>query len=370
MSENRTNPAGEPAPSGSVLDDVETAFISARGVPADAEWATTALGTLMIRADASPSATRRALVEVADLVATSGESPDELYGPPAEWAREQVATWREEGTAFVSDPEPASPRDVVTISAVVACVITVMLLIVMTVKGEWQVDYTVGILTFPFTGALTTMIGQSVWERVLRRHSLPVAALAGGAVFAVGIALITSVFMLGNPYPVAHGSVWWLLALAAGYALLAALTARLPGSGVRRGARPVGDDQADGDAWLRQVAGILRLEAAMPEARVQTILAEATAHADETGHSLREEFGNPRAYAARFLPDTTNRARRTAWWWTGILVLMGVLVFGDLPATGWDVSTLSGWSVAGFTIVLVTTLAGWWRILRGSDSRP
>ena len=64
--------------------------------------------------------------------------------------------------------------------------------------------------------------------------------------------------------------------------------------------------------WSLTLTEILRTRYAMSGARVRDIVAEAHAHAAESGSSVPEEFGTPEDYAARFAPDRARRARLTA----------------------------------------------------------
>lgn len=73
--------------------------------------------------------------------------------------------------------------------------------------------------------------------------------------------------------------------------------------------------------WSLALSEILRNRHAMSGARVRGIVADAHAHADESGRTVQEEFGTPEDYAARLAPDLTRRRRLT----TALLASMAAL---------------------------------------------
>jgi hypothetical protein len=76
--------------------------------------------------------------------------------------------------------------------------------------------------------------------------------------------------------------------------------------------------------YLDRLATHLRLRQ-VPGDRIGEILAEAQAHAAESGEPLAEAFGDPRSYACRWAPDPPRRRR---------------VVPGLVGAAGWAVLTL------------------------------
>jgi len=134
-------------------------FREARGSADDRAWAERAYYRLF-RDDVRSSAAARALDQALDLVRESGEGPAELYGSADDWAEEQRARWAEEGSD-VTDDSGAQLRDVPLIASVGAVVLTLLLGVVHALSGEWQVTYTIGLVTMPFTISAAALL--SLW---------------------------------------------------------------------------------------------------------------------------------------------------------------------------------------------------------------
>ena len=101
------------------------------------------------------------------------------------------------------------------------------------------------------------------------------------------------------------------------------------------------DDLATDRAWSLELTEILRTRYAMSGPRARRIVAEAHAHALETGRPVEEEFGTPTSYAARFAPDLRRRSRLTTAFYAVVAACAGLLLVDDLRWT-WAVV------VAGF----------------------
>lgn len=80
--------------------------------------------------------------------------------------------------------------------------------------------------------------------------------------------------------------------------------------------------------WSLELTEVLRTRYAMSGPRVRDIVAEAGAHALESGASVEAEFGTPEEYAARFAPDLARRSRLTAAF-LGSLALLNVVLLLD-----------------------------------------
>ena len=74
--------------------------------------------------------------------------------------------------------------------------------------------------------------------------------------------------------------------------------------------------------------------------RARRIVAEAHAHALETGRPVEEEFGTPTSYAARFAPDLRRRSRLTTAFYAVVAACAGLLLVDDLRWT-WAVVVAS-----------------------------
>lgn len=256
------------------------------------------------------------------LVADSGESPTDLFGPPREWATEQIAERRRDGLpTAVADPA-TSWRDVPVMGMYAAAGVSLVVLLHSLINREWRLEYDLGLLAFPVVMGLVTLTVLTVWEKTLARRSRLVAVAAGGGVVAGGVGILGPLLWLGRDQVIATASLWYVVLLALACALLGKLFDSVLPEGTPRGWRTPRTDAE----WLGVLAGVLRLRADMPEDRVRRIVADAQAHCAETGASLQEEFGRPEDYAAQFARDEITRARRKAWAFTALTGLGLVLV--------------------------------------------
>lgn len=300
----------------------------------------------LARANVAPPVMDEVLERARVLVAETGESPDDLFGPPSEWADEQVAERRSDGLPLAVPDPAASWRDVPVMGMYSAATIAAVVLVVSAIKGEWQLDYDLGFIGFPVLMGLVTVTALTVWEKTLSRRSLVVAAAAGGAVLTGGVALLGLLIWWGHGHVVATSGTWRLGLLVLAWALLGRLfDSVLPQKPPRAWGTPRTDDE-----WLGVLAGVLRLRADMPETRVRTIVAEARAHATEAGSSLQEEFGRPEDYASQFPADEVNRTRRKAWGYTALAGLGVILAVppnsrwsGVVLAVGWGACAVWEW---------------------------
>ncbi|GAB46905.1 hypothetical protein [Mobilicoccus pelagius] len=300
-------------------------FRAARDRAEDEDWASAAWFALVMRGQVSADAADRALGQVLDLVRSSGEGPEELYGPADEWARGRMEEWAVHGSDVIRD-EPARWRELTQVAAATAVGVTLLCALVCALQGDRSLDWTLAWVLLPFLGSLVALGALTTWEHVVSRHSIGLGAAAAGGVVALGSAGIAGLFALTNPHPLGHGSILWHLPLAAGYALLAWLLGRFVPDPEKDGtSRPT---PTDDETWTRELARILRTRGDTTEAQVRRLLDEARTHAAHTGTPLVEEFGGPAAYAARVSPRPIVRARRSmvyriavlalaAWvWWT------------------------------------------------------
>lgn len=342
------------------MDEVLGGFAQARGVAADEEWAAVVVTRTLIR-DVNQDVVREGLREALDVVRQSQESPEELFGDPREWADVKVEEWRAEG-APVEQAEPdTSWREVPVVTMVTGTIISLLLLVLLLVQGRWRLDFTWGTLLLPTISALATLGALTLFERVLQHARRLVAAAAGLVVVAVGVAVLATLFYLGQDQPVFRGSVWWFAAIAAGHAVLAWVLAKVvPDRPQSHADRTATTD----DEWERQVAGILRLRVELPEGRVRQHLEEAKAHAAQSGRSLHEEFGAPNSYASRFPRDRGSAERRRLWLYTAVVPVSAYLAFGEVVVSGGDWSLVSWPFVLVLALVIWATVSGWLAVAR------
>lgn len=335
------------------------AFTAARGVGADEEWAGTVAMRLLVQ-DVDHSLVRSGLEEALSVVRQSQESPEELFGDPHLWADARLEQWRQEGAPVAPLEPDSSWRILPAVTMVTAAVISVILLVVLAVQREWTFDYTWGAVLLPTISALSTVGALTVFEKLLERTRRLLAGAVALLVVAAGVLTLTALFMLGNDHPIGQGGLWWLAVLALGHAVLAWVFAKVIPDAPARHA----DDPTQDEEWLRQVAGILRLRAEMPEKRVQQHLTEARTHAEQTGRPLLQEFGTPSSYASRFPRDQASAERRTLWLYTAVTPIAAVLALGDAVADGWDPAGISWPWVIVFVLAGAAAVSGWWRVLR------
>jgi hypothetical protein len=104
--------------------------------------------------------------------------------------------------------------------------------------------------------------------------------------------------------------------------------------------------------YLDRLAVHLRL-LHVPGDRIGEILAEAEAHAAESGESLREAFGDPRSYACRWAPCPP------PWRWRGIIPAL-------VGGAGWFTLTCGATAVAMHQRLPVVGLPAWTLLVVGA----
>lgn len=174
----------------------------------------------------------------------------------------------------------------------------------------------------------TTWVGATRLGLVLSvAYGLPLGALVlvrggtGSATFGT-LALVSVIVGLGS----AWGTAAW---------------------GRRHRARSGGTEVAEDQRWSAELTEILRTRHAWSGPRARALVAEAHAHARESGRPVAEEFGTPAAYATRLAPDDRRRSRLTALTLGGLTVLSAVLA---LDGPGWS-SLLLVLVLAGLTVL-------------------
>lgn len=343
--------------------DLADDFATARGVPHDAEWARTAAARLVLDG-VRPELALRGLTKAREQVAGVGESPEELFGHPIEWVREQRETWREEGEPLTEPPRTTPVRELAMVSLVGAAWIAVVILVVSLVQREWRQTFTWPLLLAPLLLATTGQLVRGVYERVGRARSQRAAVVAGALVLAV-VAVGLAAFFLGTRDAVVfEASTLWLLASAAVHVVLAVLLARLWRAPQGRDAATGPVVAQDDAAWLAELGATLRQRGDMTDRRVEQVLAETRAHAAEAGTPVVTEFGPAAEYAARFPADEPVAARRRAWFYSVLSLVPAALLVTYTVEEGWR------WGSPHLTALLWLLLAGgaalaaWRRVLR------
>lgn len=324
---------------------------AARGADEDQDWALTAGGRLLMD-DVLERRIIEALDEVAEQVAASQESAQELFGDPSLWAREQEQAWREQGLALKA-PQTTTARDVAVETLIIASFYAGLFLLYELITWSWSAPLKLSFLLAPLALALTSRTILAVHTAVTAARSHTAGVLAAVATAVPGIALTVGVFALGNPVTLPGTGLLGFLGAVVAYALLAWVTA------LAWPARPARPAAAHDDAsWYDALGAALRSRGDLTDSRVDEILAEARSHAQEAGAPPAEEFGAPEAYAARFAPNRAVAARRRAWLMTGVaglVLLTGVLSLID--------GQLRPWTVLWLLVVAIIAALEWRRAL-------
>ncbi|GIM69283.1 hypothetical protein Pve01_91280 [Planomonospora venezuelensis] len=183
------------------------------------------------------------------------------------------------------------------------------------------------------------------WQGALRL-GLGMSA-AYGALFALVLLLRGD---LGDGAPL--GRILLVsLALGMGTTLGLALWGR------RHRRRPAGPDAPEDVHWSLELTEILRTRYSLSGPRVRDIVAEAHAHAAESGRPVLEEFGTPTAYAARFAPDLRRRSRLTIAFFA---LLIGAVVLQMVDGVRWT----------HVAMIACFTWLGWSEVRRLRNLRP
>lgn len=333
-------------------------FEAARGVPADKDWAAAAAGRFLLD-DVREEIVLRELTEALAAVEESGQGPEELFGPAADWARERAAEASAAGEPVLDTDPSLTWRAAPCNALIIAALFSVPFAVVFAFRGGPTVDYTWGHLLFPLVLAVVMTVVITLWSRTILRCSFSATAgiVAAGAVpLVVGAGFLLPTL---SGMPLFTGSVGWYAAIVAAQLGLGALGFWL---------LPTDDvpdvttaQTPDDDAWALVLGGVLRSKLAYSDARVREVVDEARAHAAASGRPLAEEFGAPQAYAARFRPDRGRRLR----WEAILLTAVAVYWVGKLWAQLADRSAPPDWwVVAGAVIMPLIAWQAWraWRM--------
>lgn len=284
------------------LTDVLNAYLEVRHEREDQVWAERAMTAFVIdgaRDAVVSTELRRAL----RLSQESGEGPEDLYGPPVDWARGRMAELSERGTPVQPSIPDLQWRDVPVIGCFLAAVGTVLITVLLLIRTGLTMELTWALLLAPLLMAMTGVVTLTVWERTLARASRSMAALAAVGTLAAGVAATVLLMVNGQEHVIATLPTFAYLALSLVYGALAfAADKLLPG--VESHSQPLRHrSDIDDQEWQRELGGILRLRLELQESRVREVQREARAHA-------RSPDGrSPRSSAPR--PPTPRASRAT-----------------------------------------------------------
>jgi hypothetical protein len=306
------------------------AYEQARGEALDGTWAFAVSWKLLMK-DVDVTLVDEGLREALVLVRETGESPEELFGPPADYAGELYQRWRSEGRLNPAAVKVPNSRSIVASSLKAGAGIALVLFVLDLVGGR---DLPVGFLGLPLVLGFAAIGGLAFWEWASREWALPVVvtvmttATVGIAAATVVVLEVTSGTSLGSLMP------WLLLAEAvvlwtASRMVLVLVTAKTFAA--------VQEDPDD-EQWVRRFSSVLRGPGWQSDARVREIVAEARSHAAESGRTLGEEFGPPDVHAAAYGVDVR---RRTTLKIAFYAVLVGLNLVPMVDGFSWAAAALA-----------------------------
>ncbi|MGO1183778.1 MAG: hypothetical protein ACTHZ5_08290 [Micrococcaceae bacterium] len=329
---------------------------AARHEPADGRWAWQAVSTMVIE-DVAEERIVAALEETADRLAESQESPEELFGSPRRWDREQRARWREEGLVITA-PQPLTPRDFGIESLVIASIFSGLFFLYLVLSASWGDTMTLSHLLAPVSLAVACRAMEAAFTRTRRTRSHALGVVGAVVAIALGTAVTVGVFALGNQVALDGNVLLGMLGCVVGYAVLAWSLAQLwPARPTPPyPAAPVGEQE-----WLDALGAALRARGDVTDARAREIVTEAQSHARESQQPLAAEFGDPAAYADQFSANPQVKRRRKAWLYTGLVGLIGAYNVIALVE-----GSASWWGAAWLALALLLAVIEWRGVMRGT----
>jgi hypothetical protein len=348
-------------PTGPELGRVAHAFRSARGIDADADWAELAF-VRMVFGDVRIDVAEKQLVDAAATVREAQEAPKSLFGAPSEWADQQVEDLRGAGFDVFEHPLIMGPRESAVTALGVASGLSALFflsqLLHLLFGGDGPADLTIGFALMPLLLAVLIVVLIAVFKRAVARFRFPIVIALCAAVVALGAGGAASILMpLGQEGAGLRLAWGWGILLVPAYAALAWVVAKLwpaPADGTA-------DEEAltpqqvldaahlDDDAWTSRARAALRRRDDLTDARVDTAITEARAHAAEAGATLLEEFGSPEGYALKIPKDPRTVARRMTVFYAVLALLWLALALANAAGAGWVLS----WAVAAPALLVI-----------------
>lgn len=328
---------------------------AARREPADGQWAWQAVGSMVIE-DVVEERIVDALDEAADRIAESQESPEELFGSPLAWDRDQRARWREEGLVVTAEPRTTG-RDLVLETFVMSSLFAGLFFLYMVLSASWGDPFTLSLALAPLLLAAACRAVEAVFTRQRRARSQRWGVIGAVATIGASTAAIVGVFSVGNAVVLGVNVLLGLLGVAAISVVVAWVTAKIWPAPQQRSADPAPSSERE---WLDALGMALRARGDITDARVQEIVAEAQSHAQESERPLSEEFGQPAGYADQFAPAPHVRRRRTA----GVLTAVAGLI-GGYNVIALIEDSASWWGAAWFGVASLLAIFEWRKVARG-----
>ncbi|WP_152352421.1 hypothetical protein [Brachybacterium subflavum] len=348
-------------PTGPELGRVVQAFRSARGVDADADWAELAF-VRMVFEDVRIDVAEKQLVDAAATVREAQESPKTLFEAPSEWADQQVEDLRGAGLDVFEDPLIMGPRESVVAALGIASGLSALFflsqLLDLLFGGDGPADLTIGFALMPLLLAVLIVVLIGVFKRAVARFRFPVVIALCAAVVVLGAGGAASILVpLGQEGTDIRLAWGWSILLVPVYAALAWMVAKLwrapaDGSAGEEALTPqqvLDAAHLDDDAWTSRARAALRRRDDLTDARVDTAITEAHAHAAETGSTLLEEFGTPEGYALKIPKDPRTVARRMTVFYAVLALLWLALALANAADARWVLS----WAIAAPALLVI-----------------
>lgn len=340
-------------------DRVRHEFLSAREISADAEWAESALVSLVL-ADVQIDVAEDYLVDAAALVQESQEGPAELYGAPRDWATEQAQSLRRTGLSVFDDPLRMDLRgNVVTVLGLASGLSTMFVLsdlLSLLFRAGPDRGLTPGLALAPLllAAVLITLIQVFRWS--VRRFPFALTVAVCVLVLAACAGTTAAVIMpLGQVSP--EVGRWWTLLLIPCYGMLAWAVARLwrastPAPQPLTVPEVLAATTVEDEEWLCRARGALRQRGDLSEKRISAALTEAQGHAADQGTRLVEEFASPEEYGRSLPGDPRVKPARLALFYGALsLGWLALALFGGID---------SRWQLLLFTVLVLLCLWQSW----------
>lgn len=321
-------------------------ILEAGGTQRDVEWA--AAAELTFALDGAPKDQSRAAIQsVVHQLRSYGEPAEQLFGPPERWAREQQQEWKDQGIAPARGPEEdGSLRSFLVGGLSFTAYIAVLLFVVLLLQG-WNREYTTATLVAAPALGFAMQIFRSFYAWSISRYPQRVTYLLCGLTLLI-LSTVVGTVLVTQDTVLFEGAALWMLAGVAAAGMLAWALSRLMPHGGHAGRfqlNPMADDE-----WADRFVAALRRRGDLTDQQVQERVSEARSHVDFTGQFLHQEFGEPEAYASRFVEQPRVRNSRQGWFYAGMAALWGYVVFAGIQEEGWNMQLL--WQ-GGLLLMLV-----------------
>jgi len=145
------------------LPAMHDAFDRARGEDMDGVWAY-GVSWLLLKRDVESAQIRDGLAEALAVVEQTGESPEELFGPPREHADALYDRWVTDGQLVLA-ARVTSWRDVIGLGLAMSGFFAVLSFAYLVVRGELSSETVVQFVVIALVIGVLSSVGHALWER-------------------------------------------------------------------------------------------------------------------------------------------------------------------------------------------------------------